>query len=271
MSKHKQTDVDADADAEVQTNEYGHDLDRTVYRKGTHNGKSGSIYHLNEDCRYLSNVDTTIPCKLRTLPSHRPCKLCTDDITHTGPAEFQGLRNLVNKADDKLSNSVFITRNSWEENDGCYHVSQTCVMPLRADDVVEVHIEALPNLCHEPCDYCCDDEIKKIEQILTDRYNVDNPDKRLTVGDLSDHTWVWVSLNANNKSLAHLSVNCRHLDRANDPSKKMAQTLHSDRGICKECSDERSDNSDGGRYNSLAHRLRDADNPKELLNEESTN
>jgi hypothetical protein len=92
MSKHKDADTNTDAGTDAETNEYGHSLDRTVWRKGNDNGKNVSVYHTREDCQYLkTNAASTIPCKLRTLPSHRPCKGCTGDIDRTGPAEFKGL------------------------------------------------------------------------------------------------------------------------------------------------------------------------------------
>ncbi|AFH23002.1 hypothetical protein OSG_eHP40_00175 [environmental Halophage eHP-40] len=53
MSKHKDADTNADAGTDAETNEYGHELDRTVWRKGNDNGKNVSVYHTREDCQYL--------------------------------------------------------------------------------------------------------------------------------------------------------------------------------------------------------------------------
>ena len=266
MSKHKDADTNTDAGTDAETNEYGHSLDRTVWRKGNDNGKNVSVYHTREDCQYLkTNAASTIPCKLRTLPSHRPCKGCTGDIDRTGPAEFKGLRNMINNVDDSLEQSIWITRSAWDNNNGCFHTSQTCTMILRADDVVEIQAKALPNIPHKPCDYCCGDEIRELEQILTDRYNIDNPDKRLTVGDLYQKQHVWIAANTNHQHLVHLSDDCQHIDQSNNPMRKAAMTLHNDRGICKKCSQGWTKQGEPSEHNNLAARLRASDNPQEIL------
>jgi hypothetical protein len=147
MSKHKDADANTDAGTDAETNEYGHELDRTVWRKGNDNGKNVSVYHTREDCQYLkTNAASTIPCKLRTLPSHRPCKGCTGDIDRTGPAEFKGLRNMVNSVDDSLEQDIWITRSAWDNSKGCYHSSKNCTMILRAGEVIEIQAKALPNI-----------------------------------------------------------------------------------------------------------------------------
>jgi hypothetical protein len=264
-------DKDNGADTKSETNEHGHELYRTVWRKANNNGKNAAIYHLSPKCSYLESNDVNpIANELRELPHHRPCKGCMGVNYRAGPS-YDKRHALIDLTDDKLSNSVYVTRHMWDNSHGVYHASSACTSILRADDFVELHIESIPNLTQEPCDFCCDDEIREIAEKLNERFAVDNPGERLTVGDLPDKKRVWVSLNSNNKSLAHLSTDCMHLDQANNPNKKMAQTLRDDRGLCKKCTGRWSHSTDDGRYNSLAFKLRNADNPKELLNEENTN
>ncbi len=268
MSKHKTDTTDAE------TNEYGDELDKIVWRKGNDNGKNVSVYHTSEDCTYLDrNAASVIPCKVRTLPNHRPCKKCTGDIDRTGQAEFKGLRNMLNDVDESLDESVWITRSSWERDEGSYHASQTCSMILRADDYVEIKVRSLPNITYSPCDYCCGDEIREFEQILTDRYNVDNPDKRLTVGDLYQKQHVFMPVNTNHSYLVHLSEDCQHMEQANNQKRKTARTLHDDRGICRKCAQGWTKQDAKSEHN-LASRLRGSENPKETLEqikEEQTN
>jgi hypothetical protein len=157
MSQSKDKSKDADTDAE--TNEYGHELDRTVWTKVNDNSRNTAIYHLSPNCSYIKSDDVNANAKeLRVIPHYRPCKGCMGEDYRTRPT-YDARHELINLTDDKLNNSVYVTRSMWDTNHGVYHASQSCTAVLRADDFVELHIEAIPNLTQDPCDFCCDDEI----------------------------------------------------------------------------------------------------------------
>jgi hypothetical protein len=262
MSQSKDKSKDADTDAE--TNEYGHELDRTVWRK-TNDNDNGKVYHLSPNCSYLDLHDVEIvPTDLRVIPHHRPCKGCMGDSWRKAP-EHDKHQAMIDLTDDKLNNSVYVTRSMWQTNHGVFHASQSCTAVLRADDFVELHIEAIPNLTQDPCDFCCDDEIRSIAESLNERFAVDNPNERLTVGDIKDSSNVWIPGNANQHHLVHLSDECQHMKQANNPTQKHARSLHDDRGLCKKCTDGWINQGNRGKHSNLAARLRSADNPEDLL------
>jgi hypothetical protein len=80
----------------TETNQFGHELDRTVHRKANSNGKNVRVYHLREDCQYLNGDDVPqIDCKLRTLPEHRPCRRCEKAVDYEKGSDNRGLRQIM--------------------------------------------------------------------------------------------------------------------------------------------------------------------------------
>jgi hypothetical protein len=137
---------------------------------------------------------------------------------------------------------------------------------IRSTELAEINIQALPGISQDPCKYCVGEDVLELEEHLTEQYNTENPDDRLTVGDLNDHEFVWIACNANQYHLVHLSDECPHMKEANKPDRRKAYTMHDDRGLCKRCTDGWIKQGHKGEYNNLAARLKASDNPEELLN-----
>jgi hypothetical protein len=106
---------------------------------------------------------------------------------------------------------------------------------IRANDRVEVDIEALPNVMQEPCSYCVPEDIIELQHRLTKQYQAENPDETLTVGDLYESSFVRLSILAEQAQRAHLSNDCPEIAQIDKCKQQKVHRVDDDRQICMSC------------------------------------